>query len=50
MQMKLKTCPDCDGGVIDKGTDEEQQCPLCGGTGVVPDEEEDEGEVLNTSR
>jgi len=25
--------PDCNGeGVIEKGTDDEQQCPTCGGT------------------
>jgi DnaJ-class molecular chaperone len=28
----VKTCPDCDGdGVIEKGTDDEQRCPTCGG-------------------
>ena len=26
----MKTCPDCNGeGVIEKGTDDEQQCPTC---------------------
>jgi Zn-finger nucleic acid-binding protein len=29
----VKTCPECDGdGVIEKGTDEEQQCPTCRGS------------------
>ena len=37
----MKTCPDCNGdGVVDKGTDEEQQCPTCGGCGFVPDDDE----------
>ena len=41
----MKTCPDCNGdGVIEKGTDEEQQCPTCGGSGFVPDEDHDEEE------
>ena len=42
--MKTKTCPDCNGdGVIGKGTDDEQQCLTCGGSGFVPDEDDDEG-------
>jgi RecJ-like exonuclease len=37
----MKTCPECDGdGVIEKGTDEEQRCPTCGGIGFVPDDED----------
>ena len=47
--MKTKTCPDCNGdGVVDKGTDDEHQCPTCGGCGFVPDDDDDE-EVVNTS-
>jgi DnaJ-class molecular chaperone len=35
----MKTCPDCNGdGVIEKGTDDEQQCPTCGGSGFVRDD------------
>ena len=44
----MKTCPDCIGdGVIEKGTDDEQQCPTCGGSGFVPDDDGDE-EVTRT--
>ncbi|HZD42061.1 MAG TPA: hypothetical protein VE131_15165 [Terriglobales bacterium] len=44
----MKTCPECNGdGVIEKGTDNEQQCPTCGGCGFVPDDENNE-EVVNT--
>jgi RecJ-like exonuclease len=46
----VKTCPDCNGdGVIQKGTDDEQQCPTCGGSGFVPDDDDDE-EVVRTAR
>jgi DnaJ-class molecular chaperone len=46
-------CPGCDGaGMIDEGTDDEQQCPTCGGSGVVPgdddDDDEGDGEVIRT--
>jgi DnaJ-class molecular chaperone len=45
----MKTCPDCNGDrVIEKGTDDEQQCPTCSGGGFVPDEDDHE-ELLNTS-
>jgi RecJ-like exonuclease len=45
----VKTCPDCNGdGVIEKGTDDEQQCPRCGGSGFVPDDDDDE-EVTRTA-
>jgi RecJ-like exonuclease len=47
----VKTCPDCNGdGVIEKGTDDEQQCPTCGGSGFVPDDDNDEEEVTRTNR
>ena len=35
-------------GVIEKGTDDEQQCPRCGGSGFVPDDNDDE-EVTRTA-
>ena len=45
----MKTCPDCNGdGVIEKGTDDEQQCPTCGGSGFVPDDDDDE-EITRTA-
>ncbi|HEV2715937.1 MAG TPA: hypothetical protein VGU64_11785 [Terriglobales bacterium] len=45
----MKTCPDCNGdGVIEKGTDDEQQCPTCGGSGFVPDDDDDD-EVTRTA-
>ncbi len=48
-EANVKTCPDCNGeGVIEKGTDDEQQCPTCGGSGVVPDDDDDE-EVTRTA-
>jgi DnaJ-class molecular chaperone len=48
-EAHLKTCPECNGdGVIEKGTDDEQQCPTCGGSGVVPDDDDDE-EVIRTA-
>ena len=40
----MKTCPDCGG----EGVIEEQRCPTCGGIGTVPDEEDDDGEVVKT--
>jgi DnaJ-class molecular chaperone len=46
----MKTCPDCNGeGVIEKGTDDEQQCPTCGGSGSVPDDDDDHEEVIRTA-
>ena len=46
-EAHVKTCPDCNGdGVIEKGTDDEQQCPTCGGSGFVPD---DDDEVTRTA-
>ena len=47
----MKTCPDCNGdGVIEKGTDNEQQCPTCGGSGFVPDDDDDDDEeVIRTA-
>jgi putative ABC transport system substrate-binding protein len=48
--MKMKTCPDCNGdGVIEKGTDDEQQCPTCGGSGFVSDDDANNEEVIKTS-
>jgi DnaJ-class molecular chaperone len=48
-EAQLKTCPECnDDGVIEKCTDEEQQCPTCGGSGFVPDDDDDE-EVTRTA-
>ena len=46
----MKTCPDCNGdGVVEKGTDDEQQCPMCGGRGFVPDDDDgQEEEVIKT--
>jgi DnaJ-class molecular chaperone len=45
----MKTCLDCNGdGVIEKGTDDEQQCPTCGGSGFVPDDDDDE--VIRTAK
>jgi RecJ-like exonuclease len=49
-EAHVKTCPDCNGdGVIEKGTDDEQQCPTCGGSGVVPDDDNDDEEVTRTA-
>ena len=42
----MKTCPACNGkGVIEKGTDDEEQCPTCGGSGFVPDDNNDKNNV-----
>jgi DnaJ-class molecular chaperone len=47
--MKTKPCPECNGdGVLDRGAVDEQRCPTCGGSGVVADDDDDEGDVLNT--
>jgi hypothetical protein len=36
-EAHVKTCPDCNGdGVIEKRTDDERQCPTCGGSGFEP--------------
>jgi len=46
----MKTCPDCNGDcVVDKDTDDERQCPTCGGLGFVPDNDNDHEEII-TSR
>jgi DnaJ-class molecular chaperone len=47
----MKTCPECNGdGVIEKGTDDERQCPTCGGSGFVPDDDDDDdNEVVRTA-
>jgi DnaJ-class molecular chaperone len=46
----MKTCPDCNGdGVIEKGTDDEQQCPTCRGSGLVPYDDANNEEVIKTS-
>jgi DnaJ-class molecular chaperone len=46
----MKTCPDCNGdGVVEKGTDDGLQCPMCGGSGFVPDDDGDHEEVIKTS-
>ena len=48
--MKTTTCPDSNGdGVVDKDTDDEHQCPTCGGLGFVRDDDDQE-EVIKTSR
>ena len=45
----MKTCRDCNGdGVVEKGTDDEQQCPTCGGSGFVPDDNDGQEEVIHT--
>jgi hypothetical protein len=35
-------------GVVEKGTDDEQQCPTCGGRGFVPDDNDGQEEIINT--
>ena len=48
-EAHVKTCPDCNGdGVVERGTDNEQQCPTCGGSGFVPDDDDDD-EVTRTA-
>ena len=48
----MKACPDCNGdGVIEKGTDDEQRCPTCGGLGFVADDNGDnEEEAINAKK
>ena len=49
-EAHMKTCPECNGdGVVEKGTDDEQQCPTCGGRGFVPDDDDGHEEVIKTS-
>jgi|HubBroStandDraft_5_1064220.scaffolds.fasta_scaffold4073394_1 DnaJ-class molecular chaperone len=44
----MKRCPECSGtGILDEGEEDEHRCELCGGSGAVNDDD-DEGEVLNT--
>ncbi|HSD85477.1 MAG TPA: hypothetical protein VLG46_16565 [Anaerolineae bacterium] len=46
--MKTKPCLECDSeGVIEKGTDDERQRPTCGGSGFVPDDDDDQ-EIIRT--
>jgi DnaJ-class molecular chaperone len=48
----VKTCPDCNGdGVIERGTDDEEQCPTCGGNGLVPNDNDDKNneEIIRSS-
>jgi DnaJ-class molecular chaperone len=50
-EAPMKTCPDCNGdGVVEKGTDDEQRCPTCGGSGFVADDDDNNEEVIRTSR
>jgi hypothetical protein len=35
--------------VVEKGTDDERQCPKCGGSGFVPDDDGGHEEVIKTS-
>ena len=42
-------CSDNGDGVIEKGTDDERQCPTCGGSGFVPDDDHDDDEVVRTA-
>ena len=50
-EAHMKTCPDCNGdGVVEKGTDDEQQCPTCGGSGFVPDDDDGQEEVIHTNQ
>jgi hypothetical protein len=45
----VKTFPVCNGdGVIEKGTDDGQQCPRRGGSSFVPDDDDNE-EVTRTA-
>lgn len=45
----IKECPDCLGsGVVNGGTDEEEQCLTCGGRGFVPADGGDDDGVLHT--
>jgi hypothetical protein len=37
-------------GVVDKDTDNERQCPTCGGLGFVRDDDDDHEEVIKTLR
>ena len=46
----MKTCPDCNGDrVVEKGADDEQRCPTCGGNGFVPDDDDGHEEIIKTS-
>src|SRR5262245_35456018 len=48
-ETHVKTCPDCNGdGVIEKVTDDERQCPMCSGSGL-PDDDENEEVIRSAS-
>jgi hypothetical protein len=44
----MKTCQTATVMVSLKITDDEQQCPTCGGRGFVPDDNDGQEEIINT--